>query len=115
LLSKPDHAQWRSRTDPVPDWSKSPDVMEKYESRMIEGSWRVLGALLSHAEVAKVHKAGTFGKNARHWAGFMETFIRNNAGYPTIFPEEFLHDKGYADKRTIRTTSSPTTTSHRST
>ena len=86
--------------DPLPGWSTSNDVREKYLEQINKSYWNVLTSLMNRHMINWVEEYKPFGEQNDQMINYMEVYMNNTLGRPSFFPKEILNDPKYKIKGT---------------
>lgn len=84
--------------DPLPGWDKSTEALVRYEQQILKGYHNMVGALTSQRTLDSFIKKAPLGVYTKPWAAFMRIYMRDNLGYPSTFPDEWLQNEAFKIK-----------------
>lgn len=95
LTHRPGHLRSRGTSTgraegPMKGYEQSSRAIARYGKQLISGQRKVLASLLSHRLIERFEASGVGGSETRPWSVFMRAYNRDNLGYPSLFPEEWL-------------------------
>ena len=94
LMYKPGHLMSRGSfgDKTLPGYRRDLEALSTYQRQVINAHYKMIADLMSRTAIDSFRKQKPMGEWTDAWANFMSIYNRDQIGFPSIFPEEWVKD-----------------------